>query len=275
MIKKYYNPEKKSIMCFFEKAPEGNYWNERWNETDIAKAMKRAEKPSYITKITKKYLSKGARIIEGGCGFGQKVLSLYNAGYSVVGVDNAKRAIEKGKKFAPKNMDIRFGDLRQLNFSDRIFDGYWSLGVIEHDIHGFSEILNEMYRVLKPEGFLFLSFPVMSGLRKLKAKRGSYPLAAGDLKSSHFYQYIYDAQFVLNQIEQKGFCFVWKDYTNPAMCISDEFGAIGRILNKTYRNKVTNYCVKVCRIMINIGLKRICPEFSAHIVCFVLQKGRC
>jgi len=274
LIKKYYNIEKKSIMCFFEKAPEGNYWNKRWNEEYIAKAMERAEKASHITNISKKYLSKGARVIEGGCGFGQKVLSLCNAGYSVVGVDNANKAIEMGKKFAPEDIDMRVGDMRHLDFPDQTFDGYWSIGVIEHDIYGFGEILNEMYRVLKSDGYLFLSFPVMSGLRKLKVRRASYPIATGKLKAPYFYQYIYDAQFVLKQFEHMGFCLVWKDNINQALGLADEVGAIGRILNKTFRTKVANYCVKVCRIMINIGLKRISPEFSAHSVYFVLQKGR-
>ena len=260
-------------MCFFEKAQKGNYWDARWGKANIEKIIKKAKKPSYITRITEKYLSKGAKIIEGGCGLGQKALSLKNAGYEVVGVDNAKKAIERGKlNFS--DLDIMVGDLRQLDFSDRTFDGYWSIGVIEHDINGFDEILKEMRRVLKPEGYLFLSFPFMSGLRKLKAKHGSYPLNIKNLKSSNFYQYIYDVQFVLDQFERNGFFLIWKDFINPAKGLSDEIKLIGTVLDKNYRNKMIDYCAKVCRIMINIGLNRVFPEFSSHVVYLVFQKGQ-
>jgi len=55
-----------------------------------------------------------------------------------------------------------FSDVRKLNFPDHYFDGYWSLGVIEHFYKGYDEIIHKIYRVLHPGGFLFLTVPEMS-----------------------------------------------------------------------------------------------------------------
>ena len=65
-------------------------------------------------------------------------------------------------------------DVRNLNFDDGFFDGYWSLGVIEHFYEGYERIIKEVNRVIKRNGFVFLTFPSLSFLRKFKSKWGLY-----------------------------------------------------------------------------------------------------
>ena len=43
---------------------------------------------------------------------------------------------------------------------------------IEHFIDGYDAILSEMYRVIKEGGYLFLTVPSMSIIRKVKAALG-------------------------------------------------------------------------------------------------------
>ena len=66
------------------------------------------------------------------------------------------------------NLNIKFSDVKHLFLEDNSVAGYWSLGVIEHFWDGYSEISNEMLRVIKPEGFLFITHPYISSLRRLK-----------------------------------------------------------------------------------------------------------
>ena len=48
-------------------------------------------------------------------------------------------------------------DLDDLPVEDESVDGYWSLGVIEHFYDGYGEILSEMHRVIKRDGFFDIS----------------------------------------------------------------------------------------------------------------------
>ncbi len=64
-------------------------------------------------------------------------------GYQSAGVDFAKETIERVKEIIPK-LDVRVGDVRDLQFPDNYLTGYWSLGVIEHFWDGYYDILEEM-----------------------------------------------------------------------------------------------------------------------------------
>ena len=64
---------------------------------------------------------------------------------------------------------ITHGDIRQLDFDDGSFHGYWSWGVIEHYMDGYDSIRTEMFRVIQNHGYLFLTVPTMSLLRETKA----------------------------------------------------------------------------------------------------------
>ncbi|GAI52286.1 unnamed protein product, partial [marine sediment metagenome] len=107
----------------------------------------------FIIGHTKKYLSPGAKVLEGGCGRGNKVYALYQHGYDAYGVDYAEETVKKVNQYAPE-LKITVDDIRNLNFEDGFFDGYWSLGVIEHFYDGYDAMLREMHRVLS-EGAIF------------------------------------------------------------------------------------------------------------------------
>jgi len=127
-------------------------------------------------------------ILEGGCGYGGKVNSLTRAGYKVIGIDFDPQTVSFLNKNAP-NLDIRLGDVRNLPIEDSSVVGYWSLGVIEHFYDGFVDIAQEMLRVIKPGGYLFLTYPFMSPLRKAKARLNLYPHFNSQEKPKDFYQF--------------------------------------------------------------------------------------
>ena len=177
------------------------FWDARW----------RAEgKPPPVSSLdpvvttTGRYLSPGSRVLEGGCGRANKVKAMADAGFRAVGVDFAQRSVSQAKLDYP-GLDIRLGDVRLLDFPDGSFDGYWSIGVIEHFWKGYGEILSEAARVLRPKGFLFLSAPWFSPYRRLKVRRSGYPRSDFVDEPETFYQFALSRPEVEIQLAAHGF----------------------------------------------------------------------
>jgi SAM-dependent methyltransferase len=187
-------------------AADESFWDSRWQAENFERRIKASAKQNrfYIT-YTQKYLPKGSKILEGGCGRGDKVYSLHTHGYQAYGIDFAKETIKKINAYAPE-LAVTVGDVRQLDFPDGHFDGYWSLGVIEHFYEGYDPILREMYRVLRNGGYLFLAVPAMSWLRRQKAKWGKYPpFQEKNHLKGNFYQFALDSKHVIPQFQRQGF----------------------------------------------------------------------
>ena len=79
--------------------------------------------------------------------------STYTDGQLFYFYDSAEDVVKKINALVPE-LDIRQGDVFNLQEEDQSLDGYWSLGVIEHYFDGYDGISNEMKRVLKKDGVL-------------------------------------------------------------------------------------------------------------------------
>ena len=169
---KFYDDVNKRLVIF-EKKANSEYWDEHWKNENLREKIKLGANNSFIKKFTTRFLKLGSKILEGGCGIGQNVYGLKSWGYDAYGVDFAKDTIERTKEeFSDLKVSVQ--DVRKLNFPNNFFDGYWSLGVIEHFWEGYDEILKEAKRVIKPGGYFFLTFSYLSSLRKLKARLRFY-----------------------------------------------------------------------------------------------------
>ncbi len=169
---RYYDEINKRLLYFRKKVDGKDLWDNHWLKTlnEDRKLIYSYKPKSLVCKITSKFLTpRDGPILEGGCGLGYNVYHLSKLNYKIIGVDNANKTIELIKKQNPE-LNFQFGDVRKLSYQKNYFAGYWSLGVIEHFFDGFSQIALEMKRVIKPNGFLFLTFPYMSPFRKLKVK---------------------------------------------------------------------------------------------------------
>jgi 2-polyprenyl-3-methyl-5-hydroxy-6-metoxy-1,4-benzoquinol methylase len=102
-------------------------------------------------------VSPACRILDIGCGTGLNASALACLGHEVVGVDLSPIAIEKfrARGLVGYVCDIETGP---LPFDDASFDLVYASEVIEHcaDTGAF---LEELWRVLKPRGSIFLSTP--------------------------------------------------------------------------------------------------------------------
>jgi SAM-dependent methyltransferase len=111
--------------------------------------------------LKKSNLNKNMMMIDGGCGIGRLVIYFQNKGYSIQGVEYVYSALVKAKKYN-SSLPLIQGDLRRLPLQNDVYDVYYSVGVIEHDIQGPDAILQETRRVLKRGGLLFISIPIQN-----------------------------------------------------------------------------------------------------------------
>lgn len=193
---------------FVENKANVLFWNSHWDRIDIKRQIKTAAFNRLVLGPTKKYLPGGGKILEGGCGLGQNVYSLQENGYEAYGVDYAKETVRRVNNAMP-GLNVCPGDVRHLAFEDSFFEGYWSLGVIEHFYSGFDDIVLEMRRVTKPGGYIFLTFPCMSLFRQKKAEKNIYRQWREETALiKKFYQFALPVETVVSKFEKMEFVFI-------------------------------------------------------------------
>lgn len=261
---KYFDPLHKRLVFVGERAND-HFWNRLWEKEDLAEVVRRGTRERFIRQITGKFLPVGSKILEGGCGRGEKVYGLRAWGYDAYGVDYAEEAVARIKKLFP-DLEISVGDVRKLNFKDGFFDGYWSLGVIEHFYEGYDAILSEMARVIRPGGYLFLTFPYMSPLRKLKAILRYYLILPTDTKEieKDFYQFALPHHPVIKKLEQFGFKVVKQKPIDAIKGLKDE---LHFPFKRLYHSR--NFFARVARFGINL----LCQPFASHVILLVAKRN--
>jgi SAM-dependent methyltransferase len=151
---------------YFNFEPESHIWDSMWTTRTIEQELEACDLETPARDLFLAYIPRGGRVIDGGCGFGKWVIYLKRRGYDIVGIDNNERAMAKLKDF-DGSLQVELGDILDIHYPDSSFDAYISMGVIEHFEDGPLSALKEAYRVLKPDGLIFVSVPTVNCLRKL------------------------------------------------------------------------------------------------------------
>lgn len=94
-----------------------------------------------------------AIILDAGCGTGFAANTLKSAG-TIIGLDVSREALIPGNK----NEIPCVGSISAIPFEDNTFDLAVALDVLEHLEHE-SKALLEVYRVIRPGGYLFVTVP--------------------------------------------------------------------------------------------------------------------
>jgi SAM-dependent methyltransferase len=97
----------------------------------------------------------GGRALDVGCGVGQVVRRLHEAGFEAHGVEVSEPNIAKARQFG---LDCQFYDGRRLPFPDAHFASVGALNVLEH-VEEPEAFLGELARVAAPGGRLVVSSP--------------------------------------------------------------------------------------------------------------------
>lgn len=265
-MKKFYDPANERVV-YVQKKADSAYWDNHWSHYSAEAFINNVKvKNRFVLNETRKYLPKGAVVLEGGCGQGQNVWTLQSAGFDCWGADFAADTVEKIKKTMPE-LKVVVSDVRKLSFEDNFFDGYWSLGVIEHFFDGYHEIRDEMRRVLKKGGYLFLTVPAMSFLRQAKARLGFYePFKKEGFPLDDFYQFVLSDKKVIEDYSAHGFRLVSHHRIHGVKGLKDEVQLFYSPLQKVYDSKM--FAARVVRKFMDESFR----HFSNHMSYFVLQK---
>lgn len=109
---------------------------------------------SFISGLRKKS-GRPLKILDAGCGTGLLAKKLRAFG-EVTGVDIDPRAIFYSKK---RGIKVRKASINNLPFKSKTFDVVVSMDVLYHKRVNDKKALSEIYRVLKPHGYVLLRVP--------------------------------------------------------------------------------------------------------------------
>lgn len=141
----------------------------------------------------------GGKILDLGCAAGRDSLYFKSAGFHVIGVDLSEKLLSIARKKDPKIEFIK-QDIRKLTFSVRSFDGIWACAVLLHLKRKEAyKALNDIYKLLKPNGILFIMIKIGTGEKDITEK-----LSSG--KSRHFT--LFQTSEIRKQLEETGFKIV-------------------------------------------------------------------
>jgi len=207
------------------------FWSDEWSRVSLDQALqgcaKDCRRPIFL-----RFLPRSGKILEAGCGPAYYVKYYRSLGYDMYGVDSDASAIKKALSYDP-HLPLYVADVSRLPFPDGAFSAYYSGGVIEHAEDGPQEVLREAYRILRPDGILVISVPVLNVKRSLEdlavfsAGRRTWRMAKGAIlgrievpyrytqrhvytietppDGHHFHLYVHSKAEVQRQLELAGF----------------------------------------------------------------------
>lgn len=118
---------------------------------------------------------KGERLLDIGCNWGRWSIAAAQKGYKPVGIDPSLDAVLAARRVSRQlgiETDFVVGDARFLPFADDSFETVFSYGVFQHfSKENVRTSLDEVVRVLKPNGSTLFQMPNKYGIRQYQQHR--------------------------------------------------------------------------------------------------------
>jgi ubiquinone/menaquinone biosynthesis C-methylase UbiE len=130
-----------------KKSSEPSFWDAEFNE------FKTLKNPS-------------GKVLEIGSGAGREALELVQMGYTYYGIDTSQELLKIARK---ANAESHFfhASPYQLPFENDSFDAFFSWALLPHvPKHRITQTLQELFRVLKPDGVGFIAMRQGGGERQ-------------------------------------------------------------------------------------------------------------
>ena len=126
--------------------------------------------PNLSKLILKFKLFNVKKVLDIGCGSGINSIALAKEGFRVTGIDISKKAINLASKWADDNslkINFQYGDISQaLKFEDDSFDACLAIDSLSYSsATSCFFCIEEINRILKKRGFMYLVLPVKSSNR--------------------------------------------------------------------------------------------------------------
>lgn len=125
------------------------------NDRGVQKFSRQHSQLRLYRHIIKHTLLQGC-VLDIGCATGDFLSIMREYGWDTVGVEISEFAAQYARQ--TRGLDVHLGTLAEQEFSDNQFDLITLWDVLEHVINP-KETLEEVYRLLKPGGFIALSTP--------------------------------------------------------------------------------------------------------------------
>jgi len=211
----------------------------QWNQifkTHGKVFLKSQENISRIASVFKK--NKVKRILDLGCGSGRHTVYLARKGFELHGFDIAEEGIKIAEEWLKKEglrAGFKTGSIyEKLPYKDNFFDAVISTNAIHHgNIEEIRTAVKEVERVLRPEGFIFITvrkrkfrkfykkgtviekYGKQKTRYKITAPRTYIPMEGGEKGLPH---YLFNKEIIQTEFKHFKIQDIWTDNAKRHYC---------------------------------------------------------
>lgn len=180
------------------------YWDDKYAREHIAGKSSAEFKNQDFWPLLKKYLVKGQKYLDAGCGVGGWIIFLKEQGFDVQGIDTKSRTLRALTEYDP-DLKVKVASMTRIPHADSSLDGVLAIGTLEYIEDRVPQAITEVNRVLKPGGWCFIEVPAANILRRMfylplkhlerivKTRRGQAPTFSNYLFSSGELKALFEA----------------------------------------------------------------------------------
>ncbi len=159
-----------------------------------------------LDQILKERYQPKAKILDAGCGSGRNLKWFYNNGFEIHGTDTNSNQLQICKElYVEQQAHFIQSSIKQMPYTSNSFDHLICNAVLHfaEDLNEFLQMFEELLRVLKPQGSLFIriasNFGIENQLESIKS--GVYKLPDGSTR------FLLTPQILANL--QANYCISW------------------------------------------------------------------
>jgi SAM-dependent methyltransferase len=135
-----------------------------------------------------RYLNKKDLILDLGCGNGKTLMSIFEMGFNVIGMDVSIYAL----KLIDQKVDLVQGDILASPFEEARFDKILMIHILDHFLkYDREKIIDIAYNLLKPGGLIFIEVFDTNDFRVGKGKTiENFTYLRGNNIFTHYFSYL-------------------------------------------------------------------------------------
>ena len=161
--------------------------------------------------------SGGMRVLDLGCGSGVQSMMLAAEGLKVVGLDLSSKMIKEAQRRVP-SANFVVGDMTAMGFKNGSFDGVYARASLLHIPKSLiPKVLNEIKRVLKAGGILYLAVKEGDGEREVEDARHGKKVKRffAFFREEEMRNFLGEGYFKINKIKK----FLRKENSTPWLLV--------------------------------------------------------